>query len=156
DGRLLAAGGQDGTIRLWEPTTDKPVRTFENGRAQWVHDPRGISHWIDHLAFAPDGRTLISHGEDGSVRFWDVARGRETWRLKPPEGRGSASFTYSSDGRTLALWEKDATIRILDAATGEEKRRLTGVVGERPLLRFSPDERSLVSMNGIGGAAVVR
>jgi WD40 repeat protein len=58
DGRLLAAAGDDGTIRLWDTATGRPVWELIE------HTGR-----VPAVAFAPDGRLLASAGADGTVRF---------------------------------------------------------------------------------------
>jgi WD40 repeat protein len=62
DGRTLASGGLDRTIRLWDLTTGRLLRAAN------AHGAR-----ISALAFAPDGRCLVSVGYDRTVRFWQVA-----------------------------------------------------------------------------------
>src|SRR4051794_14547843 len=62
DGRLLASGGVDTTVRLWDA---------ESGRE--LHRCRGHGGRVSALAFSPDGRLLASGASDGNVMLWDVA-----------------------------------------------------------------------------------
>jgi WD40 repeat protein len=62
DGRLLASGGKDRMIRLWETTTGRVL-------ARWEAHPSGVNV----LAFSPDGRTLASGGADGELKLWGVS-----------------------------------------------------------------------------------
>ena len=70
DGKTLASGGRDDTVRLWD------VATGEEARRLTGH---GVS--VNSVVFSPDGKTLASGGFDGTVRLWDVATGEEARRL---------------------------------------------------------------------------
>ncbi|MDI2130862.1 WD40 repeat domain-containing serine/threonine protein kinase [Yinghuangia seranimata] len=88
DGRTLASGCRDRTIRLWDVATGTLITTLTD------------SAKISSVAFSPDGRTLASGGTDGSVRLWDVASGRATATLAGhTDSVGMVAF--SPDGRTL-------------------------------------------------------
>src|SRR5262249_33293970 len=65
DGRWLATGGEDGTIRLWEAETGRLVRALV-----------GHASLIRAVAWSPDGKTLASASWDRMVRLWDPASGR--------------------------------------------------------------------------------
>src|SRR5262249_37743511 len=66
DGRTLATGGSDRTVKLWDVTTGK----------EWAR-LRGHTDSVWSLAFSPDGRTLASGSRDRTVKLWDVAAGTE-------------------------------------------------------------------------------
>jgi RNA polymerase sigma factor (sigma-70 family) len=61
-GRVLATGGYDHNVRLWDAADGKELATLT-----------GHSRYVAALAFSPDGRTLASGSWDGTVRLWDVA-----------------------------------------------------------------------------------
>jgi tetratricopeptide (TPR) repeat protein len=66
---------------------------------------------VDHIAFAPDGKTLATGGEDHTVRLWDTATGQEKATLKAHADvvRGLA---FSRDGSLLATGSSDGAIRL--------------------------------------------
>ena len=61
NGSVLATGGDDGTVRLWNPNSGVNYAVL-----------RGHTHAVIGLAFNPDGRTLFSTGEDDYFRVWDI------------------------------------------------------------------------------------
>jgi WD40 repeat protein len=63
DGRLLAQGGLDGVVRLWETASGRELGRFTGHRAR-----------VATLAFAPDGKTLASGSADTTALIWDLAR----------------------------------------------------------------------------------
>src|SRR5262249_29178695 len=64
DGRWVASGGEDNTVKLWDAKTGgEPVRTF-----------RGHSSVVRRVAFSPDGKRLSSASFDKTVKLWDLTR----------------------------------------------------------------------------------
>jgi WD40 repeat protein/serine/threonine protein kinase len=68
NGELVATGGADGILRLWNPVSDE-VRS--------IHGHRGF---IFMARFSPDDQRIATSSYDGTVRLWDVARGVPLWR----------------------------------------------------------------------------
>jgi len=89
DGRVLASGSFDRTIKLWDVSSGKEIGALPG------HDGEVFS-----IAWSPDGRTLASGGNDSMVKLWSVSERRA---LRKIETRGSvSSVAFSPDGRTLA------------------------------------------------------
>ncbi len=65
DGRVLASGGHDGRVRIWEAATGAELMAFAG------HEDR-----VFGVAFSPDGSVVASSGNDGTVRLWEI----------PPDG----------------------------------------------------------------------
>src|SRR5262249_41636849 len=70
DGTLVASGGKDGSLRLWQVATGKHLRSLA-----------GHAGGVTALAFSPDGQTLASLGNDCTLRTWAVSTGQELHRL---------------------------------------------------------------------------
>lgn len=102
DGRSLASGARDGTVRIWD------VGGWKERAGVQAH--RGA---VSAVAFSPDGASLFSAGEDHAVRVWDVTAGREAGAFvahREPVGciamRHDGRLAASGDrGGTLLLWE---------------------------------------------------
>jgi WD40 repeat protein len=67
DGRLLASGGLDGTVRLWE------VARASGSPGRLLATLQGHTGVVRVVALSGDGRLLASGGDDGTVRLWETA-----------------------------------------------------------------------------------
>jgi WD40 repeat protein len=105
---------------------------------------RGKHGFPAALAFAPDGRWLVTHGDRDSF-LWETAS-RQSICFFPP-GRAVA---FSADGRFLALGDATGRIRLLDAAGGGELLQLDGAEGVVESLAFSADGKRLAAGNRNG------
>ncbi len=133
DGKTLASGSDDKTIKLWNLTTKKEIRTLQ-----------GHSKWIWTVAFSPDGKTLASAGADKTITLWDVSSGNVIQTLVG-HSDGVASVAFSPDGKTLASGSLDKTIKLWNLSTGKEIRTLKGHSQAVASVAFSPDGKTLAS-----------
>lgn len=101
----------------------------------------------DVVGFSPDGRFLATRSSDKTVKFWDVASGRE-WRTLTGY-RGLVAF--SPDWRLAALaGDESGAVKVWEIATGREAKTLAGDVGIY-FIAFSPNGRILATGSNKGG-----
>ena len=70
---------------------------------------------VTRLAFAPDGRTLVSTSADGTIRFWSVAN-RQVALTLVHDGGPITAVAFSTDGNLMATSGADGTVRLWPAA----------------------------------------
>jgi WD40 repeat protein len=142
DGRLLASGSWDDTIKLWDVATGSLVRSLS-----------GHTDWVMSVAFSPDGRLLASGSWDDTIKLWDVATGSLVRSLSGHTGAVN-SVAFSPDGRLLAsgscgkaegLYCVQGEIKLWEVASGREVRSLSGHTSWVMSVAFSPDGRLLAS-----------
>ena len=80
DGKRIAAGNSDGTVRVWDAATGRPVGQPMTGHTGSVNS----------VAFSLDGKLIASGSSDQTVRLWNAAS-RPTSRpaADRPQGRGT-------------------------------------------------------------------
>jgi WD40 repeat protein len=123
----LASAGNDGVVRLWDPSTGQLTASLE-----------GHSVGLHAIAFSPDG-TLASVDVDGVVRLWDPTSGQLTASLED-HSDGVRAVAFSPDG-TLASAGNDGAVRLWDPTSGQLTRKsYTGREhDEMNAVAFSPD-----------------
>jgi WD40 repeat protein len=115
DSRLLAVGG--GNVFLGEPAWgDIRVWDTEAGKLQF-HIKQAHERVIESLAFSPDQKYLVSGGQDGTVKWWDLGTHKEVRRLDvcrndDPRRPGRIfHLGFTRDGRVLAIGAGSWNIR---------------------------------------------
>lgn len=132
DGRTVASGGKDGTIRIGDVATGEVRRTL-----------RGDHRGVNSLAFSADGTTLASGG-GGPLLLWDVVTGRELARFGSERGFHGA-VAIAPDGARVAGVSWDGSVRIWEISTGREVARFLGHEGLVLSIAWSPDGSTLAS-----------
>ncbi|HEX3355946.1 MAG TPA: hypothetical protein VHS31_03100, partial [Tepidisphaeraceae bacterium] len=132
-GKILASGGGDKTVKVWETRSGRLLHTLE-----------GHQHAVLSVAFDPQGEILASGGGDKTIKFWEVRNGK---LLRTLEGHQEKvySVTFDPRGMMLASGSVDKTVKLWEAPSGKLLRTLEGHTASIDIVAFSPDGRLLAS-----------
>jgi WD40 repeat protein/tRNA A-37 threonylcarbamoyl transferase component Bud32 len=119
---LVAAGGLDGSVRLWDVDSRRKLASFRTA----IHQRAGHEALVTSLAFSPDGAFLASGHVDGNVHLWSLDTGQEVQgRIRHDASIGG--LVFSPDGLTLASGGLDSSLKLWEVDQlrhGEPQRRL--------------------------------
>ena len=152
DGKTLAGRTADGTLHLWATDTGKEIRQVapsprpRNDGIAFVLGGGGDAN-APGMAFTPDSKVLaaaatdyIKDGETHSVKFWDVATGKETLQIKAAGNVGAVAV--APDGQLVAYGIGN-TLHLWDVKTGKEVRQIKPSGGRIVAIAFTPDGKAL-------------
>jgi WD40 repeat protein len=132
DSRLVAAGGVDGVVRMWDVATGKLEQIYRG------HE-KGFREGIRAIAFSSDSKSLLTAGENHRMRLWEVAVGDEA---KARRGLWTTvqGFALNPDGRRLLVAPQGLMQEayLWDVETGK-RVVLSGHPTFVNLVKFSPD-----------------
>ncbi|HWP45656.1 MAG TPA: tetratricopeptide repeat protein [Candidatus Limnocylindrales bacterium] len=135
EGTLLASGGEDKQIILWDA---------QNGVKQRVLEGHGGS--VLRLAFSPDDAFLASGGDDQMIFLWDLQTGEKVKTLWN-QSQDVLTLVFSPDGKVLISAGSDGTIIFWDIEQGEPIHTLTRPGNWMSSLALSPDGELLAIGN---------
>lgn len=135
--KLLASGGWDNSVRLWDMQTrrQRSVLIF--------------SDWIRDLAASPDGKTVAAACKDGTVPLIDAETGEIQAALEAHEG-GVDCLAYSPDGALLATGGRDNTVKLWDMREGKAAFVAALAGHEKPVLTVAFQPMGTLIASGSG------
>jgi WD40 repeat protein len=143
DGKRLASGSYDATVKIWDAQTSPKPLTIHGAAASSVAS----------VAFSPDGKHLVLGGGDrsgsgpGELKVWNAQTGKEIVSLQGHTAKVT-TVAYSPDGKRLASGSGDKTVKVWDAQTGRELLTFKKHSGQVNSVAFSPDGKRLASGSG--------
>ncbi len=154
DGKLLASidltkqvfegGGTwfpDGRIHLWDVATGTELRKLVLPLKEIA--PK-IPAGFNSVAFAPDGKTLVTTAMDATLRIWDPQTGRQLRQFAGFAG-AAGHFAFAPDGKSLAVADGHTVIRLIDLAGGTDRLPLNGHRGNVSSAVVTPDCQTVVT-----------
>ena len=129
DGHMLATGGNDGRVCLWDLEPRSSGVSRSPARVLSEHDGQ-----VWTVTFSPDGRRLASIGAD-SIRLWEVASGSVVQELASGQSTRLTSLAFSPDGETVAAGSENGAVNLWSVKTGQPKEPRAGTSGPSTLLR---------------------
>ena len=133
DGRILASGAWDGTVRLWDARTGNLIRTLS-----------GPARNVNRIAFSPDGRKVAEGDLNHSIVIWEVETG-QLWKTLTGHIDEVTCIHFSPDGKLLASGGHEKVAYIWDLEKGKIIKQFWKHKNWVGPVAFSPDSSTLAT-----------
>jgi WD40 repeat protein len=141
EGSRIVSTGEDGTLRVWDAKSGKPIGKPLELPSDYQDEPIELRS----VAFSRDGSRIVASGRYGFVCLWDVRSGKQIKILQGHKGFVK-SVSFSPDGQRILSSAGDGTIRVWDAKSGKSiGKPLRGHQGDVLSAAFSSDGSRIVS-----------
>lgn len=130
-GRIIASGGADKTINIWDLVSGNSIYTLSDH-----------TNWVRGVAFSPDGKTLVSCSADKTLKIWNVSTGKLIQTLTG-HANGVSAVSITPDGKTIISGSDDGTVKLWELHTGNLLYSLAGHSGYVLSVTMSPDGKTL-------------
>lgn len=134
DGKMLAIGDSERTVKLWNIALRQPLLTLT-----------GHTESISVLEFSADGKTLASGGLDNKITLWSVDSGNVLATFNGHENFISG-LAFSPDGKTLASSSSDGRVKLWNIPAQKELATFEAETGEESAIAFTSDGRMLTTV----------
>jgi WD40 repeat protein len=141
DGRFVAGGGKDGTLRVWE------LRKGSGGEPRAILP--GHTKPIRTVAFSPDGQLVGTGSEDTTARLWSLRGIRACQRASFPHAGEVHNVSFSPDGAVLLSAGNDKVIWLWDRNSTKPTARASltgGHSGNARLALIPPEGQAVISV----------
>jgi WD40 repeat protein len=133
DGKLALSGSWDNTLKLWDVSNGREIRTF-----------KGHAWTVNAVAFSPDGKLALSGSEDKTLKLWQVSTGREIRTFKG-HSLSVIAVAFSPDGKLALSGSEGNTFKLWDVSNGREIRTFKEHGCIVNAVAFSPDGKLALS-----------
>ncbi|WP_020474009.1 WD40 repeat domain-containing protein [Zavarzinella formosa] len=140
DGKLIATGSFDRTVRLWDAATGKQVRSYGG--------TTGHQSLVLSVAVHPSGEYMATGGSDNAVFLWDIPT--RTAVREFPHSASVVATSVSNDGKTLGGLGKDGAIRLWQTADGKQLQAIPAVRGGGTTGMFTSNGQQFVAATDDG------
>ncbi|HYV34340.1 MAG TPA: WD40 repeat domain-containing protein [Gemmataceae bacterium] len=131
DGKMLASGGRNDSVRVWDAQTGQLLREFHE-------------HWVWAVAFMADGKYLATGGANKVIRLWNLETGKEVRQMTGHQATVK-SLAFSSDGAALVSGGDDNTVRLWKVVDGSEMATYQKHTFGVNAVAISPDNKHFAS-----------
>jgi len=139
DGKYIATGSRDNSVKLWEVATGRELRTF-----------LGHLSTVNAIDFDPTGKLMATGSSDKQIIIWEVVTGSEMLRISGHQ-KSVTSVDFSTDGKQLASGGTENEAYVWDVDTGVKTAEFKVYAPQVGIqVSFSKDSKTLITGNDNG------